>query len=295
MRRLSPTPARNGTGRSATGRRKPARPPARRRPRAKWQVALLRWGGPALGLAAVIGAGSWAWSSGWADRQWAALSEATLEASGEAGLALREVLVQGRSRTSQQDLMTALDLELGTPILSLDPAVLRARLEALPWVARATVERRLPDTLFISVEEREPLALWQREGEIALIDRTGAVIREPVLQSFVHLPMVVGDGANGHAAELVEMLALTPDLARRVKAAIWVGDRRWNIRLDNGVDVRLPEEDGAAAWSELASLQAQHGLIDRDLAAIDLRQPDRLIVRLTPEAAARRRDPGDST
>lgn len=290
MRRLSPTPARN-----ATGRRKPARPPARRKPRAKWQVALLRWGGPALALAAVIGVGSWAWSSGWADRQWVALSEATLEASGEAGLALREVLVQGRGRTSQQDLMTALDLQLGTPILALDPAVLRARLEALPWVARATVERRLPDTLFISVEEREPLALWQREGEIALIDRTGAVIRDPALEPFAHLPMVVGDGANGHAAELVEMLALAPDLARRVKAAIWVGDRRWNIRLDNGVNVRLPEEDGAAAWSELANLQAQHGLIDRDLAAIDMRQPDRLIVRLTPEAAARRRDPGDST
>jgi cell division protein FtsQ len=295
MRRLSPTPARSGTSRGTAGRRKPARPPARRRPRAKWQVALLRWGGPALGLAAVLGAGSWAWSSGWADRQWTALTEATLVASGEAGLALREVLVQGRGRTSQQDLMTALDLELGTPILSLDPAVLRARLEALPWVARATVERRLPDTLFISVEEREPLALWQREGEIALIDRTGTVIRDPALQSFTHLPMVVGDGANGHAAELVEMLALTPDLARRVKAAIWVGDRRWNIRLDNGVDVRLPEEDGAGAWEELANLQAQHGLIDRDLSAIDLRQPDRLIVRLTPEAAARRRDPGDST
>lgn len=290
MRRMSAAPARN-----ATGRRKPARPPARRKPRAKWQVALRRWGGPALAVVALLGAGGWAWSSGWADRQWAALSEATLAASGEAGLALREVLVQGRGRTSQQDLMTALDLELGTPILSLDPAVLRARLEALPWVARATVERRLPDTLFISVEEREPLALWQREGEIALIDRTGAVISDPALEPFADLPLVVGDGANGHAAELVEMLAQTPDLARRVKAAIWVGERRWNIRLDNGVDVRLPEENGAAAWEELASLQEQHGLIDRDLLAIDLRQPDRLIVRLTPEAAARRRDPGDNT
>jgi cell division protein FtsQ len=281
-------------GRSGS-KRKAARAPVRRRPRARWQVALLRWGGPALAIAALVGAGGWAVSSGWADRQWAALGEATLEASADAGLALREVLVQGRGRTSQEELMAALDLKLGSPILALDPTMLRARLEALPWVAHATVERRLPDTLFIAVEEREPLALWQREGEIVLIDAAGTVITDPALEPFARLPMVVGDGANGHAAELIEMLAKAPDLAYRVKAAIWVGGRRWNIRLDNGVDVRLPEENGAAAWIELASIQRQHGLLDRDLIAIDLRQPDRFVVRLTPEAAARRRDPGDST
>ena len=290
MRRVSRSPTRGG----AT-RRKPAKAPMRRRPRARWQALLIRWGGPAAVAVMLLGAGGWAWSSGWMERQWDALGDATLEASADAGLALREVLVQGRGRTSQEALMTALDLKLGAPILGLDPATLRAKLEALPWVARATVERRLPDTLFISVEEREPLALWQREGEIALIDRTGMVVSGPALDSFGHLPMVVGDGANAHAAELVEMLAMAPDLAARVKSAIWVGERRWNIRLDNGVDVRLPEENGAAAWLELAALQRQHGLIDRDLTAIDLRQPDRLIVRLTPEAAARRRDPGDST
>lgn len=277
------------------GGRKQPRPPVRRRVRARWQVALLRWGGPAVAVAALAGAGSWAVASGWADRQWTALADATLEASADAGLALREVLVQGRSRTSQEELMTALDLKLGAPILALDPAVLRARLEALPWVARATVERRLPDTLFIAVEEREPLALWQESGEIVLIDGDGAVIADPAIGRFAHLPLVVGEGANGRAAELIGLIALAPDLATRVKAAVWVGARRWNIRLDNGVDVRLPEENGAAAWIELAKAQRQHGLIDRDLIAIDLRQPDRLIVRLTPEAAARRRDPGDST
>jgi len=277
------------------GGRKPPRTPVRRRVRARWQVALLRWGGPAVAVAALAGAGSWAVASGWADRQWAALADATLEASADAGLALREVLVQGRSRTSQEDLMSALDLKLGAPILALDPALLRARLEALPWVARATVERRLPDTLFIVVEEREPLALWQESGKIALIDKDGNVIADPAIGPFAHLPLVVGEGANDRAAELVELLAQAPDLAPRVKAAVWVGARRWNIRLDNGVDVRLPEENGAAAWVELAEMERQHGLLDRDLIAIDLRQPDRLIVRLTPEAAARRRDPGNST
>jgi cell division protein FtsQ len=284
-----------GTGRGKGGGRKAARAPLRRRPRARWQAALLRWGGPGLVALALVGGGFWAWSSGWADRQWAALGDATLEASAEAGLALREVLVQGRGRTSQAELMTTLDLRIGAPILGIDPETLRARLEALPWVARASVERRLPDTLFITVEEREPLALWQRDGALALIDRSGAVIADPELAPFGHLPMVVGDTANGHAAELVDMLATAPELARRVTAAIWVGDRRWNLRLDNGVDIRLPEENGAAAWAELASLERLHGLIDRDLVAIDLRQPDRLIVRLTPEAAARRRDPGNNT
>lgn len=292
MRRLSKSPARAGA--SGAGRRKPT-PPVRRRPRAKWQAALIRWSGPAFAAVAVAGAGAWAVSSGWADRQWTALTEATLNASADAGLALREVLVQGRGRTTQEELMTALGLELGAPILALDPGELRARLEALPWIARATVERRLPDTLFIAVEEREPLALWQRQGEIVLIDTDGAVIDRTAIEPFARLPMVVGDGADRQAAALVEMLAQAPDLAARVKAAIWVGGRRWNLRLDNGVDVRLPEENVAAAWRELAGLQRAHGLLDRDLTAIDLRQPDRLIVRLTPEAAARRRDPGDST
>lgn len=283
------------TARGKGGRRKAARAPLRRRPRARWQTALLRWGGPGALALALVGGSVWAWSSGWADRQLAALGDATLEASAEAGLALREVLVQGRGRTSQAELMTALDLHIGAPILGLDPETLRARLEALPWVARASVERRLPDTLFITVEEREPLALWQRDGALALIDRNGEVIADPELAPFGGLPMVVGDRANGHAAELVDMLATAPELARRVTAAIWVGDRRWNLRLDNGVDIRLPEENGAAAWAELVSLERLHGLIDRDLVAIDLRQPDRLIVRLTPEAAARRRDPGNNT
>ena len=294
MRRLSNGPARSGTSGGA-GRRKAARPPVRRRPRAKWQVALMRWGGPALAVVAVAGMGTWAVSSGWVGRQWTAFTDATLAASADAGLALREVLVQGRGRTTQDELMAALGLELGAPILGLDPNELRARLEALPWIALATVERRLPDTLFIAVEEREPLALWQRDGEIVLIDSAGTVIADPAVELFAHLPMVVGDGANDHAASLIEMLDQAPDLASRVKAAVWVGARRWNVRLDNGVDVRLPEENGAAAWIELAGLQREHGLIDRDLTAIDLRQPDRLIVRLTPEAAARRRDPGDST
>lgn len=291
MRRMSG----NGSARSRTAGRKTARTPVRRRPRAWWQTALLRWGGPGLLAVALIGAGGWAWSTGWVDRQWTAFTDATLEASADAGLALREVLVQGRGRTSQAELMTALDLRIGAPILGLDPETLRARLEALPWVARASVERRLPDTLFITVEEREPLALWQRDGALALIDRSGTIIADPELAPFAHLPMVVGDRANGHAAELVDMLDTAPELARRVTAAIWIGDRRWNLRLDNGVDIRLPEENGAAAWAELVSLERQHSLIDRDLVAIDLRQPDRLIVRLTPEAAARRRDPGNNT
>jgi cell division protein FtsQ len=286
-----------GTARGKGGGRgkATARAPLRRKPRARWQTAALRWGAPALAALALVGAGGWAWSSGWAGKQWAEFTHATLDMSADAGLALREVLVQGRGRTSQAELMTALDLRLGAPILALDPETLRTRLEALPWVARASVERRLPDTLFITVEEREPLALWQHEGEIALIDRGGTVIPHATLGDFAGLPMVVGDGANLHAAELTALLAQDAEMAARVIAAVWVGNRRWNIRLDNGVDVRLPEGNGAAAWSELAALQREHGLIDRDLTAIDMRQPDRLVVRLTPEAAARRRDPGDAT
>ncbi len=243
--------------------------------RARWG----RWLGFGLLPAIVVGAGAVVWQSGVLDRAAAAVSEATLRFSADAGLEVRNVLVEGRGQTSSAALVELLAIERGMPILAVDPEDARARLEDLPWVAEVAVERRLPDTVFVRLTERRALALWQNGGEIAVIDGEGRVIPGVHPGRFAKLLLVVGEDAAPHAAALLAMLTGEPDLADKVTAAIRVGGRRWNLRLDGNIDVRLPEEGAPAAWSRFARMVRQEDLLEHDVAVVDLRLPDRLIVR----------------
>jgi len=212
-------------------------------------------------------------------------ADTMMEASGLLGLMVSEIEVEGRETTDRETILAALAAGPGTPILAVSPARAKEELEALPWVHSAVVERRLPGTLYVRMIERKPLALWQHRGRIELIDRDGGVIPVTRLDQFAKLPMVVGDGAATHAAEFIDMLASEPDLAARTTAAIRVGDRRWDLRIDNAIEVLLPAEDTAGAWSRLASLERSNAILKREVQTIDMRLPDRLVLRVTPEAA----------
>lgn len=222
--------------------------------------------------------------SGWFGRQAERLHAAWLETSAEAGLAVEDVLVIGRQRTDKGKLLAQIGVRRGMPMLAIDPYETKARLEALPWVSRATVERRLPRLLLLEIEERQPMALWQHRGRKAVIDRQGEVIPGAEPRRFSGLPLVVGEEAPPHTAELLAILSREPALQAQVAAAVRVGKRRWNLRLTNGIDVRLPEADPAAAWAELARVERDHGLLKRDILAIDLRLSDRMILRMAPGA-----------
>src|SRR5215472_6482977 len=206
-----------------------------------------------------------------------------VQGSGMLGLTVADIRVEGRETTDREAILAALAAGPGTPILAVDPVQARAQLEALPWVRSAVIERRLPSTLYVRLVERKPLALWQHGGKIELIDREGAAIPAPRLDRFAKLPMVVGEGAASHAPELLEMLASEPDLAARVTAAVRVGDRRWNLRIDNTVDVLLPTQETAGAWIQLARLERSNSILKREVQTVDMRLPDRLVVRLSPE------------
>jgi cell division protein FtsQ len=205
------------------------------------------------------------------------------QATAALGFRVTDIRVEGRATTDRATILEALNARPGTPMLAVDPVRAKQRLESLPWVRSAVIERRFPDTIYVSLVEREPLALWQHGGKLDLIDRTGAVIPVDRLDRFAKLPMVVGEDAAGNAAGLLAMLATQPDLAARVTAAIHVGGRRWNLRLDNAIEVMLPADDPAAAWADLARLQRNSAILQRDVQAIDMRLPDRLVVRVTPE------------
>ena len=214
----------------------------------------------------------------------AALWDDATELTGNAGLSVREVLLEGSHNTPPELVREALGIRHGDPILGFSPQEAKERLELIAWIERAHVERLLPGTIRVRIEERRPFAIWQRDGRFSVIDRDGKVVATDNVGAFGRLPLVVGPGADRAAAAMVDLLRTAPDVMERVHALVRVGDRRWNLRLRQGTDVLLPEGHDREAIVRLAELHARQGLLDRPLAAIDLRQPDKLVLRL-PTAA----------
>ncbi len=195
------------------------------------------------------------------------------------GLVVTNVVIEGRANTPEPLLRAALGVSPGDPILGFSVAAARARVESLSWVASAAVERRLPGTVVVALTERRPYAIWQREGRFVLIDRQGQMVEGEDVAHFRDLPLVVGAGAPARAEALLDALAKHPKLATHVVAAVRVAERRWNLHLASGTDVLLPEDHEAAALDRLESFEAAHGLLERPLQTVDLRLPDRLVLR----------------
>jgi len=166
----------------------------------------------------------------------------------------------------------------------------RERLKANPWIADATVLKLYPGHLQIDLVERTPFALWQRDGRLSVIADDGAVLEPYVSHRFVSLPLVVGSGAETHARDFLALLARYPQVNAVTKAAIFVGERRWNLRLKDGLDIRLPEADAGNALAALSKLDKEDHLFSRDIVAVDMRLPDRLTVQLSDDAAKAREE-----
>lgn len=257
-----------------------------------------RWLTGALSMvmvALVIGGVWWGVTSGAGARMVEDVRWRAIAFSSKIGFRVNEILVVGRSETSQKELRKAMRLDRGAPILAYDLEEARKRVESLPWVHQATVERMLPDTILLTVKERKALAIWQNKGAFALIDIRGEVILKSGLERFGDLVVVVGEDAPVKTAELLETLNTQPELRRLVKAAVWVGGRRWNLRLAGDIDVRLPEDDTAGAWTRLAEYERVHQVLERDVQILDLRIPDRLIVRKVPSKKSNKNASGQET
>lgn len=292
MRLLNPFSA---PKKAAKAKGRKAAPVRRQRPVSPWRGRLIRLGATAVVIAGTGAAIGWSIQSGLVARTWSTVSAGALRMTADAGLRIDDVLVAGRGQTNASALLEKVGVSRGMPILGVDLAAMRDRVKALPWVKEARIERRLPDTLHVTLVERRPMALWQRGRNFTLVDETGVEIAGQDVRRFHDLPIVIGDRAPEKAAAALAMLAAEPDLNERVRALTWVGDRRWTIRLDNGMDVQLPEVDPAGAWTHLATLAREHGVLERDVVTIDLRIPDQLIMRVTPAARERANAPGANT
>ena len=212
---------------------------------------------------------------------------ATGELAALGGLGISSVQITGSQETSEDQIVEALDLGTQPSLLTFDPFAARERLLGLSWVREATVQKLYPNTLRVEITEAKAFALWQIGGIVSIVDREGQAIEELTEPRFAGLPLLVGYGANRHAAELMDVVRAHPQISARFRAAVRIADRRWNVRLDNGVEVKLPETDAAGAIAELAEMDRDHSILSRDV-AVDLRSEDRVVVTLTEPAATQR-------
>jgi cell division protein FtsQ len=265
------------------GQAEPAVVRARRQRRAQRRLILIAAMVTALGSVPV---GVWYLErSGTLDPIIASAETHLIAESAALHLTVQSVEVEGRQRAERQAVLDALRVRRGTPILDLDLDAAKMRLESIPWVHSAAVERLWPDTIYVRLVERQPLAVWQHYHKFDLIDQDGAVIPGAPIDAFSSLLQVVGDGAPQATAELLDLLAGEPALAAHVTAAVRIGARRWNLNLDDGIEVALPEDAAASAWHQLAALDHRDRILERDVKFVDLRLQDRVVLGLSPETA----------
>ncbi|MTI45424.1 cell division protein FtsQ [Roseibium hamelinense] len=215
------------------------------------------------------------------------VSDALLSAS---GLGIEAVKLSGQRETDDFQILEALEIEQGDSLALYNAEAARERLTNLAWVKTASVMKLYPGTLKISIEERVPYALWQRGDVVSIINQNGDVITDDVDGRYANLLLVVNHGAQRRAGEIMDALDKFPELRPRVRAAFLVSQRRWDILLENDISVRLPEDNIVSALADLVEMDAENGLLTRDIVAVDMRLSDRVVVRLTEEAAERRRE-----
>jgi cell division protein FtsQ len=209
-------------------------------------------------------------------------------AANAAGFRIAAIALSGERHVSREEILSVAGVTGTTSLLFLDVEAARDRLKTNPWIADATVLKLYPDRLQIGIKEREAFALWQQAGRVSVVAGDGTVLEPYVNPRLTRLPLVVGVGAAARAQEILPLLERYPDLRDQVRAAILIAERRWNLRLRNGLDIRLPETAVEQALVTLVGLDRDKKLLSRDIVFVDLRLPDRVTVQLSEAAAAQR-------
>jgi cell division protein FtsQ len=265
-----------------------------RRSMARWALRTVRLPPPGVGvvasallLAATLGYGAFAGGHVTAIVDW--LKDARDSAANAAGFRIAAISLTGPKEVSREEILTTAGVTGRASLLFLDAAAARTRLLANPWIADAAVLKLYPDRLQITITERQAFALWQKDGRVSVIAADGTVLERFVENRYLGLPLVVGRGAQRQAKDFLAIVDRHPDIRSAVRASVLVAERRWNLRLNNGIDVRLPEANVEQALDRLVALDRDKKLLSRDIVAVDLRLSDRVTVRLS-DAAAQARD-----
>lgn len=239
------------------------------------------------GFGVILGIAVYGWMGGWFSAAGSFAAQKAVSASAAAGFKINEILVIGRSNTAPEELLSRLGMQKGDALFGVSIAEGQEKIAAISWIKTASVARRLPDTIAVTIEERKPAALWQYRKKLSVIDIEGHVLTEQNLDSWKHLPLVVGEHAPQDVATLLGLLHAEPDIAEELAAAIRIGNRRWDLRLKNGLLVKLPEKDVELALRQLARLDDTDNILARDVGHIDLRIAGKLVVEPNPAPPAK--------
>lgn len=204
------------------------------------------------------------------------------------GLEVKDIVVEGYKRTSKGDILKAIAVKKGDPILSFDPQKVKSTLESFSWIKSASVQRKLDGVIYVRILEKVPIALWQKKSNLFIIDDEGSIIKNQDISKFSSLIVLVGENAEQNASKFLKALSNQPFLRKRATSAIFIGNRRWDLILGNKLKVKLPEQDIEKALSFLVKLEKDKYLND-DIISIDIRFSDRLFFYLSPKAMAKRR------
>jgi len=217
------------------------------------------------------------------------LTNARDVAANSLGFRIAAISLSGAKEVSREEVLTTAGVTGRASLLFLDADAARTRLLANPWIADAAVLKLYPDRLQISITERQAFALWQKDGRLSVIAADGTVLEPFVEDRYLALPLVVGEGAAEQAYDFLAVLDRYPEIRAKLRASILVAERRWDLRLKNGIEVQLPETGIDQTLDRLVRLDHDKKLLSRDITMVDLRLPDRVSVRLS-EAAAQARD-----
>lgn len=232
-----------------------------------------------IAVVAYVGIGGW-WlnHTGKIDKALGATSDSFWGMTADAGFKLDQVYLTGREHADVSVVKAALNVQTGAPILSLDLEAMQARLKEIPEVKSAIIGRQLPSSLSIALIERQPAAIWQRDGKHMLVDAEGVVLANDTYKPQSPLPVIVGEDAPQHVQELVALMNAAPTLKPQVAAAVRIGSRRWNVQLVNDVTVMLPQDDPQEAWVRFSQLVDREGLLTKAVRSVDMRMQDRVFI-----------------
>jgi cell division protein FtsQ len=216
------------------------------------------------------------------------LRDARDAAANAAGFHIASVAIAGTKEVTREEVLAAAGVTGKSSLLFLDAEFARTRLKSNPWIAEATILKLYPNRLHIALTERQAFAMWQKDKQVSVIASDGTVVQPFVDARYANLPLVVGAGAEKAANDFMALTDRFPVIRDQVRAYVLVAERRWNLRLKNGVDIRLPEVEPEGALETLMTLDRDKKLLSRDVALIDLRFADRIIARLSDAAAAAR-------